>query len=176
MQSSFRACLSPWDDLGAGGANSSGPVWIQESSGELDRQVSFPDLGLVLDLDLRRSGLVQGQGVEDVGFKSARPAIINGESMVEITNVAGRKRLLNCNWLAFCAGMVKRGQGSTLKQAFPELSKEDFEFLTNGITNKEWEAVFGKEEEECPTNKPQQRNSLLRTVSSVVVRSLTLLP
>lgn len=38
--------------------------------------------------------------------------------------------------------------GLLLQNAFPHLSADDREFIRAGITPEEWEALYGKEEEE----------------------------
>lgn len=37
--------------------------------------------------------------------------------------------------------------GALIQNAFPHLSDSDREFFKTGVTDEEWETVFGKEEE-----------------------------
>lgn len=44
--------------------------------------------------------------------------------------------------------MMEYSRGALLQNAFPNLSAGDREFIKSGITDSEWKAVFGADEEE----------------------------
>lgn len=45
-------------------------------------------------------------------------------------------------------------RGGLIQEVFPELSPDDREFLMTGITPREWEEVFGDEDEDLEDDEP----------------------
>ena len=56
-----------------------------------------------------------------------------------------------------CAEIERYEQGALIQDAFPNLTKNEREFIMTGMTSEEWEELFGKpEEHEENTNTKQE--------------------
>jgi hypothetical protein len=69
--------------------------------------------------------------------------------IVILASVGGKEKelALKCSPEEFMQGVNAYSSGSLMQDAFPFLSADEREFLISGITPKEWEETFGKQEE-----------------------------